>query len=367
MGLVQQDRIGIARAWMREQGADALVVRRVANFAWLSGGGRSFIGVNVDLGAAAVVVTADRVVVVSSNIEGQRLQEEELCGLGWEMVTFPWWQDGMDECLRGLIPAGRTLSDVPFHGSTDAASGLASLRVQLSQDDERRAIELGADTACALEAAVRSIRPGQSEFEIAGALAQQCLRRGIEPIVHLVAADDRIYTRRHPLPTTNTVARYAMVVVCGMRGGLVISATRLWHHGAPPDDLVHRWQAAALVDAEMIAASRPGTTGAAIFAVAKAAYARSGFPLEWQQHHQGGAAGYQSREWRTTDTATEVIRSGQIMAWNPSVAGAKSEDTILVGDGRSLPRIITQTGDWPLRPFETTAGTVLRPEILIAP
>lgn len=352
---------------MRDQGASALVIRRVANFAWLSGGGRSFIGVNVDLGAAAVLVTADRVVVVSSNIEGQRLQEEELAGLGWESVTFPWWQDRMDECLRALIPPGRTLSDVPFPGSTDASAGLAALRVQLSKEDKRQVLELGSDTAQALETAVRSIRPGQSEFAIAGTLAQQCLQRGIEPIVHLVAADDRVYTRRHPLPTANTVVRYAMVVVCGMRKGLVISATRLWHHGTPPDALIQRWRAAAMVDAEMIAASRPGTTGAAIFAVAKAAYARAGFPLEWQQHHQGGAAGYQSREWRTTETATEVIRSGQIMAWNPSVAGAKSEDTILVEDGEPLPRIITQTGAWPLHPFTTGAGTVLRPEILVAP
>ena len=45
-------------------------------------------------------------------------------------------------------------------------------------------------------------------------------------------------------------------------------------------------------------------------------------------------------------------------AWNPTVQGAKSEDTVVVsGDGIE---VLTATGDWPTREFEVEGETVVR-------
>ena len=354
------------RQLLRREGAAACVLMRVANFAWLSAGGRSFIPLTADTGAAWAVVTPERVAVVTSNIEAARLAEEELAGLGWEVLAYPWWEGSATARVRELAgDDAPVLADGPLPGARDVGGEVATLRALLGPEEQRRAAAVGRETAEALEACCRALRPGDTEFVVAGRLAQECYGRGLEPVVHLVAADERAHSRRHPLPTARRVARYAMVVVCGMRDGLVLSATRLVHFGPVGDDLRRRWEAAARVDAEMIAASRPGATAGAILAVAQQAYARAGFPDEWRYHHQGGLAGYASREWRATPGGGEVLAAGQIVAWNPSVAGAKSEDTVLIR-GTGLPTVLTATGAWPTATLRTDGGdAVPRPEILV--
>jgi len=354
------------RERMRARGAGAAVLTRIANFAWLSGGGRSFINVAAEGGAAWIAVTADRVAVLTSNIEAARLREEELAGLDWDLLPFDWWDEaGLTQGLRGLVGETPLLADGGVPGAIDGAADLVALRTALSPPERVRAAELGRDVAAALEACCRALRPGEAEFEIAGRLAAECYTRGAEPVVHLVAADERAFTRRHPLPTRAVLRRYALVAVCGLRGGLVVSCTRLVHFGAPAPDLLRRWHTAAEVDAAMIAATRPGATAGAVLAAARAAYTRLGFPEEWRQHHQGGLAGYASREWRAVPDGRQVVAPGQLFAWNPSVAGVKSEDTILSADGAGPPRVLTETGRWPLAEFPTAAGPVRRPEMLV--
>ncbi len=357
------------RGLLRERGATALVLTRVANFAWITGGGRSFINVAAEGGAAWVLITADRARILTSNIEAGRLVEEELTGVAWEVESTPWWQaGGLAGLVAQAVGGGTVLADGGLSPAVDVGATLAEIRSELSAEEQVRAVGLGADVALALEETCRAARPGETEFAIAGRLAERCLRRGVEPVVHLVATDQRVWTRRHPLPTAKPLERWLLVAVCGLREGLVLSATRLAHVGPPPDDLLRRWEAAASVDAEMIARSQPGARAGDILAAAQQTYARLGFAEEWERHHQGGLAGYASREWRAVPGGSQTLRAGQLVAWNPSVAGAKSEDTALVPEEGQTPRILTSTGDWPTRAFPTTVGlTVPRPEILVLP
>jgi Xaa-Pro aminopeptidase len=121
------------------------------------------------------------------------------------------------------------------------------------------------------------------------------------------------------------------------------------HFGPLPDDLRHRVLATAQVNAVLIANSRPGSCLADILAQGKQAYANVGFPDEWRQHHQGGITGYEPREQLATPVSTEMIAEGQALAWNPSIAGAKMEDTILVGSRSN--EILTSTPPWPIETF----------------
>lgn len=357
-----------ARTLLASHGAGALVLTRVDNFAWVTGGGRSFISSATDTGAAWAVITPDRSWIVTSNIEAARIAEEEVAGAGWEVLPYPWWGPGPGPALRASLDAvhasGPLLADGPLPGAIDVAAEIAALRVHLGPEEQHRAAAAGRDTAEALEACCRALQPGDTEFATVGRLAAECYARGIEPVVHLVAADERARSRRHPLPTMRRIEAYALVVVCGMREGLVLSATRLVHFGPPPEDLTRRWRAAAHVDAAMIANSRPGRTAGEVFATAQQAYRQAGFPDEWRLHHQGGLTGYASREWRATPGGHQTIQAGQMLAWNPSVAGAKSEDTILVLD-QGLPQVLTRSGQWPEIEIETQGGwRVARPAIL---
>jgi len=360
------EKVSRLRGLLDTHHADAIVLTRIANFAWLSCGGRSFINVAAEGGAAWAVVTRERVAVLTSNIEARRLREEELAGLDWEVHACDWWDGaGMGARLRQVAGAdARLLCDADVPGAAAVGAEVAAMRVRLTDGEQARAAAVGRDAAEALDVCCRAVRRGETEFAIAGRLAAECFARGLEPVVHLVAADERVYTRRHPLPTSRAVEKYVMVVLCGMRDGLVLSCTRLVHFGPVGADLDRRWRAAARVDAEMIAATRPGATSGQVFAAARLAYVATGFDEEWKNHHQGGLAGYASREWRAVPDGRDVVSAGQIFAWNPSVAGAKSEDTVQCRVA-GLPQVLTEMRDWPAAEFETAGGANLRrPAIL---
>jgi antitoxin VapB len=77
-------------------------------------------------------------------------------------------------------------------------------------------------------------------------------------------------------------------------------------------------------------ATRPGRTLAEAFQDCTGFYADAGYPDEWKLHHQGGLTGYGSRELIATPASHHVIAVGQAFAWNPSITGAKAEETFVL-------------------------------------
>ena len=100
-----------------------------------------------------------------------------------------------------------------------------------------------------------------------------------------------------------------------------------------------------------------------IFRRGLAAYAERGFRDEWRLHHQGGPCGYQPREYLATPAVAGVVLPNQAFAWNPSITGTKSEDTILATPRG--PQILTPARDWPMLKFSCDGETILRPDILV--
>jgi antitoxin VapB len=86
-------------------------------------------------------------------------------------------------------------------------------------------------------------------------------------------------------------------------------------------------------------------TGAELYAVASAAYKDQGFADEISKHHQGGAAGYRTRDWVAHPESKDVVRPNQAFAWNPSITGTKTEETAILTE--SGLEIITSTPGFP--------------------
>ena len=101
-----------------------------------------------------------------------------------------------------------------------------------------------------------------------------------------------------------------------------------------------------------------------VFDAIRDAYAAVGHEGEWRQHHQGGAAGFAVREWIATPDGDERVRLPMAYAWNPTIAGAKSEDTTLVTE--SGVETLTRTGEWPTREVRAVGYdlAIERPAIL---
>jgi Xaa-Pro aminopeptidase len=350
-------RLQTIRTFLNQHQLDALLLQRISSFAWATCGAASYINIAASQGTAVLLITANQHYLLTDNIEAERLaQEENLAAQGWEFVVHNWYEPA--SAIERLASGLRLSSDSPFPQAIDLNHDLARLRAQLSAEEMGRFRALGQLTAAAMQSAIDTIQPGQSELQIAARLGAAVQAQGALPIVNLIAADERIYKYRHPLPTTKKLERYAMLVLCARQFGLVCSLTRLVHFGALPDDLRRRATAVARIDAAYISATRPGVSLADIFKQGQKMYAQTGYGDEWRFHHQGGAAGYEPREYLGAPAAQDVVRANQAFAWNPSVAGAKSEDTILVG--ATANEMVTAIAGWPVQVY----GTVARPMIL---
>jgi antitoxin VapB len=308
-----------------------------------------------------LLVTTDRQILITNNIEAPRMDKEEaLTTQGWEFRVEPWYKAGdvVAELTHNLIIG----ADLSLPGATNLVDEISHLRANLTPEEGERFRSLGRLCAQAIESAARSVRPGQSEHAIAGLLSGEAEHRGVQATVNLIATDERIFDYRHPLPTAKKLVRYAMLVLCGRKQGLVCSVTRFVHFGRLSDEIRRKAEAVAHIDAAMIAATRPGRKLGEIFASAIDAYAQQGYADEWKLHHQGGPAGYEPREYIATPDSTEQVLAGQVYAWNPSISGTKSEDTVLVGESGN--EILTHIPDWPVITVEVGGGALERPAIL---
>ena len=349
------------RGLLGRRSLNALLLQSVDNFAWATCGAGSYVNVAASTGGASLLITPKGRYVVTDNIESVRLeQEEHLRGQGWELLVAPWYEDnpGITDLTRGL----KLGADGPYPKATDLSAALRGLRANLTPEEGARFRRLGHLCSEAMDAAIRAVRPGMTEHQIAGLLAGQVLCRGVQPTVNLIATDERVFQFRHPLPTGKRLEAYAMLVLCGRMQGLVCSITRFVHFGPLPDELRRKADAVASIDARLIEATRPGRRLCDIFSLAIEAYGAVGFADEWRRHHQGGSAGYAPREITATPQTEAEVLTGQAYAWNPSIAGTKSEDTILVGVDEN--EVLTSIPGWPVTSVTVNGRAVDRPAIL---
>jgi len=355
------DKLERIQGLLDQQELDALLLRRGASFAWATCGAASHVNLADSYGTASLLFTPGARYVITNNIESIRLQEEQnLAEQGWEFQVAPWYAE--NGAVAELTQGMKLGADSPYPGATDLHAALARLRAALMPEEVERFRLLSRACAEAMDVAILATRPGLTEEQIAGMLAREAWGRGVEPIVNLVGTDDRIFRFRHPLPTAKRLHSYAMLVLCGRKWGLVCSLTRLIHFGRVPDELRSKAKAVAQVDAHFIAATRPGTKLRDIFREAMECYQLYGYTGEWQLHHQGGPVGYEPREIFATPDTGDTVSLGQVYAWNPSISGTKSEDTILVGQDHN--EILTAIPHWPVIKVTLRGQTIERPLIL---
>ncbi len=348
---------------MATHGLGGLLLSRSSSFSWATCGRSANVATNAETAFASLLFTPRRNYLIADRVEMPRLLAEEFGDLPFEPLEYPWYVPTRKDALVASLAEGPLGADVPREGARTMTEALAALRYDLTREEQERFRSLGRVTGEAIEAAARAVEPGQTEHMLAARLVFETWSRGAEPVVVLVAADDRIRRFRHPPPTATPVRRAAMLVLCARRAGLVASATRLVHIGPLPDDLRRRADATARIDATAHAATWPGNALAGVFEAILEAYNETGYGHEWRDHHQGGLAGYENRESVANPRVSGTVRLGQAYAWNPSVAGVKSEDTLLVRE--PVAEVLTATGAWPTLEVQVEGESHYRPDILV--
>ena len=351
------------KSFLDTKGFKALLLKRQANFSWLTGGGLNLVGITTELGATSLLITGKEKFLISNNIEAPRMVEEEaLEQQGFTVKTYPWHEDREGAIVKELVGEAQLGSDVPFPGAVTVSEEVARLRYSLTPEEVNRYRWLGETASRALEQTLMEIKNGEKESEVVGRLCSTLWKDRIDPVTLMAAADDRVSRFRHPIPTEKSIGKYLMVSVNARKWGLIVSFTRFAHFGKVPDELLEKYLANVFIDCTFMAASLPGLPAREVLQRGIDAYREKGFPEEWKLHHQGGSIGYTGRDYRTTFKTQEIIQENQGFTWNPSITGTKSEDTILATS--KGPEMITPPVLFPRLPMEVEGISFLRPGIL---
>jgi Xaa-Pro aminopeptidase len=317
------------RRILDELGLHAVRLARPENFAWYSGGADNRVDHASPTGVAEIVVTRSGEHVVTNNIEASRMREEQTPG--WDVVEYDWYAAPGD-LIRGLAGGGAIGADAPgpSEPDVDVAGVIAPLRYRLGDDAVNRYRAVAADAVAAVDAACAILTPAVTETEAAGAVLGACRAVGLFAPALMVAGAARLPRHRHPIPTAAPLGARAMVVVCAERGGLYANLTRFVHFEPPDTALAARLEACQGILAGLRDATRPGRTLGDVFDDCRSFYAEAGVPDGWRHPHQGGLTGYRSREVIAAPGVDVEIAIGQAFAWNPSLPGAKAEETFVL-------------------------------------
>lgn len=346
---------------VRSLGVDAVLLSTPATLSWYLAGARTHVSL-AGPPIARVLVHAGGCDIATSVSEAHRLALEELPELGQARLHSLPWHASLDD----LSAWSATSDGTVVLSEAQLEPQLRALRTSLCAGEIQRYRQLCVDTAKVFTDVLGQAQPGDSELLTASRLSAACTAQGGEVLVALVSGESRA-AHRHPLPTTASLGRRAMAVLCVRRHGLIANVTRWVRFGAPlPGE--ERGDADILaVEADILAGIRIGSTLGSMLPLLQQAYPQRGFAAdEWSNHHQGGIAGYNGRDPRLTPGATDLFQDNQAIAFNPSAlrdgVAYKVEDTmLLVREGQDLRiEVLSLDPRWP----SVTVNGLPRPQVL---
>ena len=345
---------------LQEVGCEGLLLLDPANFGWLTSGAMSR-GLGDVASEPAAYCNGEHRWIIASNVDSQRLFDEEADGLGFQLKEWPWhW--GRDQFLADLCQNRKVACDRPVNGVVNVAEPMRRLRRRLTAYEQACQLALGQTVAHALEATCRTLSQGETEREIAGHLSHRLIHRGILPLHIGVAVDGRSHLYRRFGFTSTTLEQYAVLTVTARKYGMYVTASRSVCFGELPPEFRQDHNAVCRVSASYLASTWPDAMPREILLAGRRIYLISGFEHEWQLSPQGHLTGRCPVEMALTPQTEELFQPGWSITWNASAGAALSGDTFLITE--EGPKIVTPTEVWPLKRIRIQGAEFVRPDVL---
>lgn len=326
-------------------GCEGVLLFLQAHVAWFTAG-MNVRGLIADGERPGIYTNGRQRWLLCSNIDTQRLFDEELDRLGFQLKEWA-WDSGRAHLLSDVVGGRKVAADRPFPNMPLVVDRLRPLLRVLSAFEQESYHELGGQVAHAVEATARNIAPGQTEEEVAGQLGHRLLHHGTELTALSVTADGRGAKFRRAGFTATPITRTCVIQATAQRNGLYATAARTVAFGSVPDEFHSAHDLAIRLAAIYFALTVPGES----IGTARAA----GEPfLEATLHeHEGrlsqpgyGAGRFPAEELRRAGQ-DERFADGQALVWQPRLGPAAVVDTVIVtADGADC---VTAPRDWPFK------------------
>ena len=346
-------KISFVREILRKNNLAAAHLRGVDWFSWITGGGSSVVILTSEIGIAEILITETEAFVLTNRIESARLASEEV-PKEFEVTSFDWQDARSIEKFVNEKARGKALcSDRATANEKPLPVELLIYKMKMQPEELQRYREVGQKAAEAMTEAILKAQPDWTENQLAGAGAEALWSRGLDPTLILVAGNKRGSQYRHPISKNESLGESAMMVFCARGFGLYANLTRFIFFRDLVSQEKKSFEALSNIESRTFLKTKVGSSLSEVYTELSNAYSAEGFKNEINLHHQGGPTGYLSRELVARPQvsgeaalASDLkIESGMAFAWNPSLPGAKIEDTVLVQD--SGLEILTQDHKWP--------------------
>ncbi len=347
-------------ALLQDVGCEGLLVRDPDNFTYLTSGATNR-GILDDRELPVLYFGQDQRWVICSNVDTQRLFDEELDGLGFLLKEWPWhW--GREQLITDLCQGRRLASDQPYGEARVVDDRLRAMRRLLTAYEQACYRALGQVVSHALEATCRTMEAKSTEREVAGQVSHRLMHRGVHAVMVGVAADGRSRLYRQFGFTGTPIQKYAVLVATGRKYGLHATASRAVSIGTPEAAFRKEHDAICRVGATYLASTWPDAVPRQVLQAARRIYQISGFEHEWLLSPQGHITGRAAVELPLTPSTEDLFQAGWGVTWRVSAGAALGCDSFLITE--QGPETITPTEAWPLKRIRVQGADFVRPDIL---
>jgi len=341
--------------------ADGMLLTLPENVSWLTAGGTLPHSPVRSESVAAFVMTQGRWILCNSS-QTQRLFDEELDRLGFQVKEWAWYHDA-DALLADLVSGRKTIGDRGFRDVRVVEDRIASIRSELSMRDLIEYRTLGTRVAHALEATARNFARGESEVEIAAQLAHRLHRHEVEPIRLEVCGDERATRYIDGPPTGQPIHRFVRLKATGRYRGLHATASRTVCFDSLEEAVKAETDWATRLCAVWLVAGKVDATVGDVIHLGKRLLKPSPYEHAWRSGPGGYVTGYRPVESILTPNSTAKLTAGRAVVWSSRVGRMEICDTFLLTE--SGWEFLTPAGEWPIRRVSLSGLRLDRPDILL--
>ena len=300
--------------------------------------------------------------LLCSNLDTQRLFDEELDRLGFQVKEWP-WTTGRAVMLGELTAGKRVAADRPFPNMPLLNEHLRTEIRPFSAYEREEYQHLGHLAAHAVEAVARTMNRTDTECEVAGQLAHRLTRHGVEVAGLSVAGESR--SRRYPRPglTEEPIEGAIRLQATACKDGRFVTLSRTLCFGGPSDEVRKEYDLAAKLSAVYRAHAVPDETLTQAAEAGRRLTHGTPHDYDWRLAQIGyGTGRLPAEELRRLGQDEKLVYS-QALVTQAKCGRTAVVDTVLVADHGG--QAVTPPSNWPFKRIKIQERTFDVPDLLV--
>lgn len=346
---------------LEELGCEAALLLLPQHVAWFTSG-LTARGLVADNERPGIYTNGRQRWLVASNVDSQRLFDEDLDQLGFQLKEWSWGH-GRSDLLHSIVAGRKLACDRPITNMTIINDKIRPLMKSATPYERSDLEALGKLVVHAVEATARGMKPGDTEEEAAGQIGHRLLHHGAEPVAIDVTADDRGRKYRRAGFTNTPAKSHCFLQATATQNGLYVTAGRMVCFNPPDEKLRSEYDHAGRIAAAFRALSRPGETISSAVAAEVKLLAGTEYEFEDRLSPPVHGCGRLPADELRRSGSDEPFADAQPIVWQARVGAVAVVDTVLVGEAG--PTLLTPAEDWPIKRIRIAEQTHDVPDMLV--